>query len=143
MGVTLLKSACDPDLNADKGIQKFTYSIYLSDDLTDVVKAAWELNVPAVSALGRTEDKSYFGVNADNIIIDTVKPAEDGSGDIIVRLYECTNSMTSCELSVNLPVKSAALTDMLENEKAPLTVDGGKVKLSFHGFEVVTVRLAR
>lgn len=143
MGVTLLKSACDPDLNADKGIQKFTYSIYLSDDLTDVVKAAWELNVPAVSALGRTEDKSYFGVNADNIIIDTVKPAEDGSGDIIVRLYECSNTMTKCVLKTSLPVKSAKLTNMLEKPTSDAVFGDDGVELSFHGFEVVTVRLSK
>lgn len=143
MGVTLLKSACDPDLYADRGIQRFTYSIRLSSDLTDVIRAAWELNAPAVSALGKMEDRSYFKINADNVIIDTVKCAEDGSGDIIVRLYESRNAMTRCYLETAIPVKSAKLTNMLEKEISELKTEDGRIPLTLRGFEVVTVRLAR
>ena len=143
MGVSLLKSACDPDLTADKGHHKFTYSVLLTDDITSVVKAAWELNVPAITARGDFKDTSSFSVDADNIIIDTVKCAEDGSGDIIVRLYECSGTMTRCALTASLDVKTAKLCDMVENVRADAEIKDGKVTLTLHGFEAVTVRFAK
>ncbi len=143
IGVSLLKSACDPDLTADKGHHSFTYSLLLTDDIGAVVKNAWELNAPAVTARGAYGNFSAFSVDADNVIIDTVKCAEDGSGDIIVRLYESTGTMTKCELSVDLPVKSASITDMVENFKGEAEFADGKLTLTLHGFEAKTVRLAR
>jgi len=143
MGVTLLKSAADPDFNADKGIQRFTYSIKLADDITDVVRSAWELNVPVAQTSGKCEDKSYFALDADNVIIDTVKCAEDGSGDIIVRLYECAGTMTKCALSANVPFTKAYITDMLENVQSEASTDNGKLSLTLHAFEVATVRLCK
>lgn len=141
MGLTLLKSATDPDLNADKGIQKFTYSIKLASHITDVVRSAWELNVPAVCVRGAGEAMSAFTLSCDNVIIDTVKCAEDGSGDMIVRLYECSGTMTKCALIPGFEIRAAYITDMLENNKEELPYDGS-IALCLHGFEVVTVRLS-
>lgn len=143
MGLTLLKSAADPDFGADKGLQSFTYSVMLAEDITETVRAAWELNVPAECVSGRGCEMSAFTVDADNVLIDTIKPAEDESGDIIVRLYECSNSMTKCALNVGFPIKSAYVTNMLEANKDELSVCDSTVSLMLHGFEVVTVRLHR
>ena len=45
-----------------------------------------------------------MSVDTGNIIIDTVKAAEDGTGDIIVRLYECRHAATDAVLMLNIPV---------------------------------------
>jgi alpha-mannosidase len=84
---------------------------------------------------------SLFSVDAANIIIETVKAAEDGSGDIIVRLYESKRSATRCTLSTTLPVISVTQTDMLENVIVPLKIDSGQIELEFRAFEVKTVKL--
>ncbi len=97
INLTLLKSALAPDMTADKGVQTFTYSFYawngsLAD--SDVVREAYELNVPATTAAGAGGEQSLFSVDAPNIIIETVKPAEDGSADVVVRLYEAKHMAT-------------------------------------------------
>lgn len=90
---------------------------------------------------GDTGTRSLFAVDAANVVIDTVKPAEDGSGDVVVRLYEAKCMTTACALSTTLPVTAAAATDMLERETvADLACEEGKVSLTFHPFEVKTVR---
>ena len=77
------------------------------------------------------------------MFIDTVKPAEDGSGDIVLRLYEAKKSDTACRLSIHLPVKEAWLCDMLENKQEALTLTAGnEAALHFHSFEVKTLRIA-
>jgi len=144
INLTLLKSALAPDMTADKGIQTFTYSFYAWNGPlaeSDVVREAYELNVPATTAAGDGGERSLFSVDAPNIIIETVKPAEDGSADVVVRLYEAKHTATRAVLSTTLPVGRAALTDMLEAHVADLACDDGQIALDFRPFEIKTVRL--
>jgi alpha-mannosidase len=78
----------------------------------------------------------------DNIIIDTVKMAEDGSGDIIVRLYESKKAAVSTKLHAAFGDSFKAYAcDMLENVQEELPVADGAVDLSFRAFEIKTIRL--
>jgi alpha-mannosidase len=146
INLTLLKSSLAPDMTADKGIQTFTYAVYpWNGSLAEsgVVKEAYDLNVPAVVVNGNAGGAgSLFSVDQDNVVIEAVKPAEDGSADIVVRLYECMHKATRCALRPSLPVKSAALTDMLENVQGMLAVSDGSLTLDFRPFEIQTIRLA-
>jgi alpha-mannosidase len=90
---------------------------------------------------GAAGERSLFATDAHNVVIETVKPAEDGSKDTIVRLYESKRMATRCTLSTSLPILGAAQTDMLENIQEELPCDSGSVALNFRAFEVKTVRL--
>ena len=142
--LTLLRAPKSPDFHADMGRHSFAYSYYVWDGplmYSDVVREGYELNVPVTEASGTSAPRSMMSVDAENIIIDTVKAAEDGSGDVIVRLYECKHAVADARLTVNLPVLRASLCDLLEEEQQELPVRGGRLALSFHAFEVKTVRL--
>ena len=72
----------------------------------------------------------------------TVKPAEDGSGDIIVRLYEAKQMAKKTVLFTSLPVVSTVVTNMLEQPLTdPVNVLEGEINISFKPFEVMTLRL--
>ncbi len=144
INLTLLKSPLAPDMTADLGMQEFTYAFYawtgnFSD--SDLVREAYDLNVPAVTAPGDAGTHSLFTVSAPNVIIEAVKPAEDGSGDIVVRLYEAMHMTTCCDLNTTLPVKDATLTNMLEEVQSDVALENGTLHLTFEPFEVKTVRL--
>jgi alpha-mannosidase len=106
-----------------------------------VVREAYQLNCPVKTARGAAGERSLFAVDAPNVIIETVKPAEDGSADVIVRLFESKRTATRCTLSTSLPALGALHTDMLENAQGQLPLGDGKISLDFHPFEVKTVRL--
>jgi len=145
INLTLLKSALAPDMTADQGVQTFTYAFYAwNGSFADsgVVREGYDLNVPVQTAPGDGGTASLFAVDAPNVIIEAVKPAEDSSPDVIVRLYEAKRMATRATLTTALPVASAALTDMLENVQAALPCDDGAIPLEFRPFEVKTVRLA-
>jgi len=116
-----------------------------------LVQEGYDLNVTAhtaanrsgVTALGDGGERTMFSVDAPNVIVETVKPAEDGSEDIIVRLYESMRTATRCTLSTSLPVSKAVETDMLENPSGDLKLDAGQIALEFHPFEIKTVRLSK
>ena len=145
INLTLLKSALAPDMHADKGRQEFTYAFYAWNGCfasSPLVHEAYDLNCPVMTAPGAAGEGSLFAVSTPNVIVDTVKPAEDGSGDVVVRLYESKRMATDCALSSSLPVAKAVQTDMLENAKGALEWSEGKVDLAFRPFEVKTVRLS-
>ena len=143
MRLTLLRASTSPEMRADNGTHTFTYSFLAWEGSfmdAPVVHQAYDLNVPATVMPGSAPTFSAFSVDAPNVFIDTIKPAEDQSGDLILRLYEAKRADTACTLSINLPVKQVLACDMLENPLASL--DGtDKVDLAFHTFEVKTLRL--
>ncbi|MEN6478793.1 MAG: glycoside hydrolase family 38 C-terminal domain-containing protein [Anaerolineales bacterium] len=144
INLTLLKSPLAPDMTADQGLQEFAYAFYAWNGAlaeSDLVREGYDLNVPVRTATGRAETTSLFALDAPNVIIDTVKPAEDGSGEVIVRLYEAMRAATECTLACGLPVSGAVQTNLLEEEAVALPVQAGKVALSFRPFELKTVRL--
>ena len=151
MTLTLLKCGTFPDPLADKCEHKFTYSLYPhSNDYREAgtIQKAYELNVP-MTAVKVSENKgtlpcefSLLSADAENIIFETAKQAED-SEDIILRGYECFNKRTDVTLTFGLPVKSAYICDMLENEETEIPVTDGKISISFKPFEIITVKLKK
>lgn len=144
INLTLLRAPKSPDFHADMGQHHFAYSYYVWDgSLMDsgVVREGYELNVPVTVAEGAAETTSLMSIDAANVVVDTVKAAEDGSGDIIIRLYESKRAATDAVLTLNMPVASACTTNLLEECKEQLTVKDGRIALNFHGFEVKTVRI--
>jgi alpha-mannosidase len=144
INLTLLKSAMAPDMTADKGLQQVTYALYTwNGSLAEsgLVREAYDLNVPVMVAPGTAVEGSLFHLDADNIIIETVKPAEDGTPDLIMRLYEAKRSTTRCALKTCLPVRSASLVNLVEEEIGKLELNNGQVSLDFRPFEIKTVRL--
>ena len=146
IALTLLRASVCPDPHADQGAHHFVYSYYLWDGpfaACGVVREGYELNVPVTAAEGAAEDFSMMSVDAPNVIIDTVKAAEDGSGDTIIRLYESKHAACDACLTLNLPAGAVYACDMLENPSEQLPLRDSRVQLRFRGFEVKTLRVKR
>ena len=144
--LTLLRAAASPEMRADNGSHAFTYAFTAWEGSfadAPVVREAYALNVPLGVAPGSLQSFSAFSVDDPNVFIDTVKPAEDGSGDVVLRLYEAKRGDTFCRLKLNLAASSVWKTDMLENKQEELTLENGGMPLHFKPFEVVTLRLIR
>ena len=140
--LTLLRAAASPEMRADNGVHTFTYAFTAWEGSfldSPVVREAYDLNVPLQTAPGSGPAFSAFRVDADNVFIDTVKPAEDGSGDLILRLYEAKRADTFCRLTLNISAAEVCLCDMLENPERQL--DPQDISLHFHPFQVITLRI--
>ena len=90
---------------------------------------------------GDAGEMRLFVIDQKDIILETVKLAEDKSGDIIIRLYQGTGSTTLCNISTCLPVGRAWETNMLEENKKEIEHDNNNIKLVFRPFEIKTIRL--
>jgi len=77
------------------------------------------------------------------VIIDTVKLSEDGSGDMIVRLYESKHAATKTRLTLGFDAVRVQICDMLEKPKERLLVANGGVEIEMRAFEVKTLRIKK
>ncbi|MCS6906582.1 MAG: glycoside hydrolase family 38 C-terminal domain-containing protein [Anaerolineales bacterium] len=146
INLTLLRAAMAPDKYADRGEHRFTYALYFWNGgllESGLLQEAYDLNVPPLIVGGAEalHPFSLFILDKPNIVLETLKPAEDGSSDLILRLYEGMRTATRCTLQTTLPVRSVYQTNMLEQEPQPLTFAGGRVALDFRAFEIKTLRL--
>ncbi len=144
--LTLLRAAACPEMRADNGQHSFTYAFTAWEGPfvdSDVVRQGYELNVKPVVSKGAVERFSAVTVDKANVILDTMKPAEDGSGDIVLRLYEAKKAAAKAEVSLQFGAAKAYLCDMLENIIEEVPVTDGKIVLPFRAFEIKTVRVKR
>lgn len=144
--LTLLRAPSAPEMRADNRIHQFTYAFTAWEGSftdCDVVRQGYELNVPALTMPGACESFSLASIDKENIILDTMKPAEDGSGDIILRLYESKKAAVTARVHVELEGCRAYLCDMLENVQEEAVMENGDMLMDFRAFEVKTVRLKR
>ncbi len=147
--LTLLRASAAPEMRADNKVHHFTYAFTAWEGSfmdSDVVRQGYELNVKPYLASGSGQDFSMLSIDQANIILDTMKPAEDGSGDIILRLYESKKAATSASVQLSRELLTAGSSvyacDMLENVTEELAVSDGALVLSFHPFEIRTIRIA-
>lgn len=149
MLLSLLRSPTELNPESDQGEIPFTYALCphagtLAE--SDTVRFAQELNNPA-ELLPATGDATTLPlsftaakVDAENVLCDTVKAAEDGNGTIL-RFYECKNRRVRAKIHTDLPVKSLFLCDLMENEIGEIPVKDGDFEYDFRGFDIVTFKI--
>lgn len=149
LDLNLLRSTDYPGVSADRGLHKFTYSLlpHIGDHITgNVIREAYELNMPLriISPLadsqGLSDSISLIEVDSPNIIVETVKKAED-SDDMIVRLYECNGTVTTAKLRFGVSPKEIALVDLMEKEVSIPEKYDKFIPLTFKPFEILTIKL--
>jgi len=140
---TMVRSPNGHHGQQDIGRHDFVYSMYPHAGTvaqSDVVRESYNLNVPlrAMMGTGETNGKlpeaySLVSVDKANIIIETVKKAED-SNAVIVRAYECWNRKTEATFDFGGKVKRLRECDLMEENAAPC-----EATLTFKPFEIKTL----
>ncbi|MDD6484486.1 MAG: alpha-mannosidase [Clostridiales bacterium] len=147
--LTLLKCALYPNPDADKEVHEFKYSLipHRGDFReADIVREAQLFNQPLtaleIPAQNGTlpAEFSLIGCDSPNIIIETVKKAEN-SNDIIIRLYDAFDRRCTARLFTGFDVKKAYVCDMLENNEREIAAKGRELEVPVGNFEVVTLKL--
>lgn len=142
--LTLLRASAGPEMRADNGQHQFTYAFTAWEGNfadCDVVRQGYEVNVAPLVTAGGGRDFSLLSIEQENIFADTLKPAEDGSGDWILRLYEAKKAARRACIHLTRENVRAYECDMLENVLQEIPVEDGKVTVDFRAFEVKTIRL--
>jgi len=143
MAISLLRATSFPDPAADRGLQRFAYAIMPhAGDWREagVVAEGYRFNVPIRFVAGHAEPKSFFSCDNPNLVLDTVKRAEESDATIL-RLYECHGGRGVARVTSRLPFKKATFTNGLEEEESPAVVEGSAVVVPFKPYQVITLKL--
>ena len=143
--VSLLRAAKYPDPTADHGRHQVTLSLLPhGPGLHAVLAEAEALNrPPRVVTTGRAAAPPDPLVSLDHpgVEIDAVKGADDGSGDLVVRLHEAMGDRARVALGCARAIERAWTCSILEDHIEDLVVAGDEVPLELRPFELVTVRV--
>ncbi len=135
VSLNLLRSTVFPDHNADRGEQKFRYAVYpYEGNGSELIKHGYHFNNDLIPF--PAEVKSMFQTDNTDIVIETVKKAEEEDG-IIVRLYECRGKAARASLKTTLQGYKAHAVNMIEDPMPNGIIDPGH--LTFTPFEVKTI----
>jgi alpha-mannosidase len=152
MRLTLLRGPTSPDPAADLGHHHFVYSLLPHSGGWDegTVSQAYALNDPLIvwpvgpasgpAGQPGAQAFSFLAVDQPNVIIETIKQAEDGRG-VIARVFESQRRRGAFRLETGLPLSAAWRTSLLEDDQERLQVEGHALRATIRPYQILTLRL--
>ncbi|WP_216589737.1 alpha-mannosidase [Streptomyces brasiliscabiei] len=140
--LSLVRAPRIPDPEADQGKHRITYSLLPGASIEDAVAEGYALNLPLRVADAAGAPEPVVSVDGDGVTVEAVKLADDGSGDVVVRIYESGGGRARGVLRTGFPLAGAQITDLLERPLSETATEGNGVPVTLRPFEVQTLRLA-
>ncbi|MBR7836595.1 alpha-mannosidase [Actinospica durhamensis] len=141
--LTLLRAPNSPDPKADLGRHRFGYAVVPGADTRDALAEAHALNLPLRPAPAGAAPLPLVRVDNPNVVVESVKLADDRSGDVVVRLYEARGGRANARLTTGFEPTVTQVTDLLERPTGRLEAVGGARELTLRPFQILTLRLGR
>ncbi|MFC7302643.1 alpha-mannosidase [Streptomyces monticola] len=141
--LSLLRAPRFPDPETDQGVHRFRHALVPGATVTDAVREGYRINLPERRLPGSGTVAPLASVDRDEVVISAVKLADDGSGDVVVRLYEAAGGRARTVLRPGFPAASVWATDLLERslaEAPQYALRDGEVPVSLRPFELLTLR---
>jgi alpha-mannosidase len=142
--MSIVRAAKSPDDRQDIGRHTFKYALMPHKGTfmeSNVVAAGYDFNVPLVAKLSSATNGwgSLFKIDKENLIIDTVKLAEDQSGAVVVRIFEAYGGRGTATILSDFFIVSACISNVLEEAGETLTVKKNELKIAFKPFQLITI----
>ncbi len=141
---SLLRAPLYPDPDADQGRHVLRTTIRPGAAIADAVEEGYRTNLAPRVVQGAHPVAPLVVVDHPAVVVEAVKLAEDGSGDLVVRLYESLGGRARTTVRVDADVAGVAATDLLERPLAGgLAAEGASADLELRPFQLVTLRFRR
>ncbi|MYS22102.1 alpha-mannosidase [Streptomyces sp. DvalAA-14] len=144
--LSLLRAPRFPDPHTDQGVHRFGYALLPGATIGDAVREGYRIHLPERRTAGSGTVAPLVEVDRPGVVVSAVKLADDGSGDVVVRLYEAEGARTRATVTTGFGLGAATACDLLErplDTGQPPAVRGDSVELRLRPFEIVTLRLTR
>ncbi|GAA1441770.1 alpha-mannosidase [Nocardiopsis tropica] len=151
--LSLLRAPRFPDPETDQGEHRFRYALAPGATVEDAVREGYRINLPPREVPGGGAVEPLVRVDDPGVVVESVKLADDRSGDVVVRLYEARGGRARATVAPGFPFAGVRAVNLLEEEYegAPgldvrtASGDGGHgcVAFGLRPFQIVTLRFAR
>ena len=143
--VSLLRAAKYPDPVQDHGHHSVTVSLLPHrDGLAPVIAEAEALNLPLREVSGGSANEvsaPLVRVDGIGVEVDAVKRADDGSGDLIVRLHEALGARTAVTVRTVQGVQAADRCNLLEEVQGGIETSDRCAALTLRPLDRKSTRL--
>ncbi len=143
---SLLRAPRFPDPRTDQGRHRFRHALVPGAEIGDAVREGYAVGLPERRVTGSAESvRPLVELDQDALVVSAVKLADDGSGDLVVRVYESGGGRARGRLATSFALAAAVPCDLLERPwdgtRGEVVADGDGVRLALRPFELVTLRL--
>ncbi|WP_394214910.1 alpha-mannosidase [Brachybacterium vulturis] len=147
--LSLMRSPNWPDPRADRSRRRLRYSLLVDPDPVAAAHAGYALSQPLRVTTAPARACTLALIEDPGVHVEAVLPAHDGSGDVIVRLYEGRGVRTRTTLRPGFAVRRAREVDPLDEPLEHPQVDlhpgalaeGTGIPLALHPFQILSLRL--
>ncbi|KAB8289078.1 alpha-mannosidase [Bifidobacterium ramosum] len=154
--LSLLSAPLYPDPRTDQGEHSFAWSVVVGAPMDAVLAEASRLNGPAVEELPSIAPLVTLADVTGTPVLDWIKLADDGSDDLIVRIYEAAGGAASATLRLDHALADAKVQEVTLMEEPGLDAelpralaagdgmmpaDGAAIALA--PFQLATLRIRR
>jgi alpha-mannosidase len=144
--LSLLRAPRYPDPETDQGAHRMRYALVPAAELLDATREGARINLPERRVPGSAAVEPLVRVDHDGVVASAVKLADDGSGDVVVRVYEALGARARARLALGFDAASVQVVDLLERplpgDADPVLDDGGAA-VALRPFQVLTLRFTR
>ncbi len=138
---SLLRAPLFPDPETDQGEHVLRFRIAPGATIGDAVALGYDLATPVRGIRAAAPLAPIVTSSDPAVIVETVKLAEDGSGDLVVRLYESRGGRAHTTLTLDGTATVIESTDLLERAvSGEPTSQGSSIELPFRAFQIRTIR---
>ncbi|OYO03010.1 alpha-mannosidase [Enemella evansiae] len=145
LGVSVVRAPLFPDPEADQGRHRLAYTLRVGAGVAEAIEEGYRLNLPLRTAPG-SGAAPLVSIDDPAVVIEAVKLAEDGSGDVVVRCYESRGGRARARVTADFEIVEVLETDLLERPIEPRAlraVDGPVATLELRPFQLCTLRFRR
>ena len=140
--LTLLRAPNSPDPQSDLGRHRFGYAVVPGADTREALAQAHAINLPLRPTAAQGDPRPLVVVDSPDVVVESVKLADDSSGDVVVRLYEARGGRASTLLHAGFPLARASVADLLERPTEALRPEDATLGLTLRPFQILTLRLS-
>jgi len=143
--LSLLRAPRHPDPETDQGRHRFRYALVPGATLSDAVREGYRMNLPVRRVRGSGPVAPLVQVSPPGVVVESVKLADDRSGDVVVRIYEALGDRQRTTIRPDFHATQVVAVDLLERPRnEPSTdLDPQGVTAVLRPFQILTLRFRR
>ena len=148
LSVTLINTACDPDLYPERGIHEIKLFVAVGPADAACLKRTAETlirpltAVPTASHPGIMPAKtSLMRFDAGHSVMTSAQISADGA--LLIRLYEAAGTADAITIQPPFAPARAALTDLDDNVLSDALIADGKVRFTVSPYKIAQVKIYR
>jgi alpha-mannosidase len=153
LAVSLIRSSYDPDPLPEVAIHRFSFAVSAvpaAAPSASIIREVQNGNHPLLPLSGTVHAGTlptaagFAAQDGNEVLVSAYKLAEDGSGDALLRVYECDGKRAEASFTFARAIRHAAFADINERPvgtSAVIKADGNTLCFEVGAYASATVRI--